>query len=115
MTAHTRNHLPNRRFHETFRFAHWGVSYTVGLGRYPDGLLGEVFINTDKIGTAADVLARDSAVLLSLALQHGIPISAMRHAVTRDGNGEASGPIGKLLDLLHEEEAALERAVGGLS
>jgi hypothetical protein len=115
MTAHTRNHLPQRRFHETFSFAHWGVTYNVGLGRYPDGQLGEVFINTDKkVGTNSDVMARDSAVILSIALQYGVTIGALRHAVTRDGNGEASGPIGRLLDILHEEESALERATGSL-
>ena len=93
---------------------HWNVNYSVGIGRYPDGRIGEVFINTDKIGTAADVLARDSAVLISLALQHGIEVSAMRHALTREINGDASGPIGKLLDLIDAEESSLERAVGDL-
>lgn len=113
MTA-TRRNLPARRFHESVGFSHWGVNYNVGLGRFPDGQLGEVFINTDKIGTAADVLARDSAVLLSLALQYGVPIARLRKSIMREPNGEASGPIGKLLDMLHEEEAALERATGSL-
>lgn len=106
--------LPQRRFHEVFEFEHWGTSYKVGLGRFLDGRLGEVFINTNKVGTAADVLARDSAVLISLALQHGIAVSAMRHALTREINGEASGPIGKLLDLIDAEESTLEQAVGGM-
>lgn len=110
-----RRSLPARRFHETFSFSHWQVNYNVGLGRFPDGQLGEVFINTDKVGTQSDVLARDSAVLLSLALQFGVPISRLRHAVTREPNGDASGPIGKLLDMLHEEESIILRAVKDLA
>lgn len=114
MTAHTRNHLPNRRHHETFVLRHWDANFSVGLGRYPDGRIGEIFINGEKVGTHLDVFARDAAVLLSIALQSDVTIGALRHAVTRDGNGEASGPIGRLLDLLHEEETALARAVGAL-
>lgn len=114
MTAHTRNHLPARRFHETMTLRHWDANFAVGLGRYPDGQLGEVFINGEKAGTHLDVFARDAAVILSIALQSGVKVSALRHAVTRDPNGEASGPIGALLDILHEEEAALQQAVGAL-
>lgn len=106
--------LPQRRYHETFTLRHWNANFAVGLGRYPDGQIGEIFINGEKVGTHLDVFARDAAVILSIALQSGVKISALRHAVTRDPNGEASGPIGKLLDLLHEEEAALEKAVGVL-
>jgi hypothetical protein len=106
--------LPQRRFCETFKLRHWGANFSVGLGRYPDGRIGEIFINGEKVGTNLDVMARDSAVILSLALQYGVDIASLRHAVTRDGNGEASGPIGALLDLLHEEETNLERAVGAM-
>jgi hypothetical protein len=114
MTAHTRNHLPARRHHETFTLRHWDVNFSVGLGRFHDGQIGEIFINGEKVGTHLDTFARDAAVILSIALQSGVTISALRHAVTRDPNGEASGPIGRLLDMLHEEEAALERATGSL-
>jgi hypothetical protein len=115
MIPATRTELPQRRSHTSFEFEHWGTRYSVGLGHFPDGRLGEVFINTGKVGTQADVLGRDSAVLLSIALQSGVTIADLRHAVARDPNGLASGPIGALLDLLHdEEEAALTRAVGAM-
>jgi ribonucleoside-diphosphate reductase alpha chain len=45
-------------------------------------------------------LARDSAVLLSLALQHGTPLSTIAHALTRNADGSPSGPIGTLVDLI---------------
>lgn len=98
-----RDPLPARRAHETIRFTHWGLSYVVGVGRASEvSPVREVFINCGKSGEQAETLARDSAVLLSLALQHGVPIDAMRHAITRNADGEASGPIGKLLDIVGE-------------
>ena len=37
---------------------------------------------------------------LSLALQHGVPIGAIRHAVTRNNNGEAASILGAIVDRL---------------
>lgn len=107
--------LPQRRPHETFQFEHWGSHYTVGIGYYNDGRPGEVFINTGKVGTQSETLARDSAVILSVALQFGVPIDAMLHAITRDADGKPSGPIGALLERIAEDEGStLERAVRDL-
>jgi hypothetical protein len=41
----------------------------------------------------------------SIALQHGVDPDMLRRALTRNGNGAASGPLGTLLDLLAEEGA----------
>lgn len=113
MTA--RCELPQRRFHEVFEFKHWSVGYSVGVGRYPDGRPGEVFINCDKIGTAADVLGRESAVIVSLALQYGVPLTDMLHAIPRDPDGKPSGPIGALLERIAADDGvALEQAVRDL-
>ena len=111
----TRAHLPNRRPHETFSFRHWNMDYVVGLGRSSSGaFVSEVFLNCGKSGDQAETLAKDSAVLLSLALQYGVPISAMSRAITRDTKGAPQGPIGALLDMIASEEAQLARAVGDL-
>lgn len=97
----TRTPLPNRRAHETLRFEHWGLAYVVGLGRANNrSPISEVFLNCAKSGTQAETLARDSAVLLSLALQHGVPLATIGHAITRDADGKPSGPIGALVDLM---------------
>jgi len=69
-----RRRLPNRRGHELLDFEHAGISYTAGVGRFEDGSLAEIFLNTGKHGTAVDVNARDAAVAASLLLQHGCPI-----------------------------------------
>lgn len=100
----TRTILPQRRPHEVFSFYHWSQRFHAGIGRaYPNGPIQEVWINAGKSGTQAETLARDSAVILSIALQYGVPIDDLRHAVMRDANGSASGPIGALLDLLADE------------
>lgn len=106
-----RRDLPARRPHETFVFEHWGSNYTIGLGRDMTGEVQEVFINTGKTGTQMEVLARDSAVLLSIALQYGVPIEVMSRAITRDADDKPSGPIGQLLEKISDEQSALARAV----
>lgn len=103
----TRARLPNRRAHEVVKFSHWGLRYIVGFGRAtPSSKISEVFLNSGKSGEQAQTLARDSAVLLSVALQHGTPIGELQKAITRDANGEPSGPIGRLLDIMAESEGA---------
>lgn len=102
----TRQTLPNRRLHETIRFEHGGLPYVVGLGRANNRApIAEVFINCSKVGSQAETLTRVSAVLLSLALQHGVPLEIIRHAITRDANGKPSGPIGALIDLMCEPDS----------
>ncbi|MEY9806965.1 hypothetical protein [Bradyrhizobium elkanii] len=98
----TRATLPNRRSHEVFNFYHWGRKFIAGVGHDQSGSVREVWINSGKSGEQMETLARDSAVLLSLALQYSIPLDAMRKTIMRDLDGKASGPIGKLLDLLAE-------------
>jgi hypothetical protein len=99
--AAQRERLPDRREHTVVNFTTAdGFRYTAGLGYFDDGRLAEIFLNAEKIGTAIETAARDSAVVASLALQHGVLPETIRHALTRNGNTEASGPLGTLLDLL---------------
>lgn len=101
----TRTILPNRRPHEVLKFHHWGLSYIVGLGRaHENAPVTEVFLNSGKSGEQAQTLARDSAVLLSLALQYGTPVSAMQKAITRNADGSPSGPVGALLDIIAQAQ-----------
>lgn len=98
--------LPNRRAHEAFHFVHWQQKFIAGVGRAtPSAPIAEVWINTGKTGTQAETLARDSAVLLSLALQFGAPLEVIARKLMRDGNGAASGPMGALVDLLIQGDA----------
>ena len=95
-----RRTLPQRRASETFDLRFWNQNFTVTVGFYPDGTLGEVFIDGGKTGQDIQSTARDAAVVLSLALQHGTPIEAIRHAVTRNGSGEAASILGATVDRL---------------
>jgi ribonucleoside-diphosphate reductase alpha chain len=81
-------------------FEHGGIRYTAGVGRFEDGNLAEIFLTTAKHGTAVDVNARDAAVAASLLLQHGCHVDILRKALTRNGDGSASGPLARALDLL---------------
>jgi len=83
-----RHCLPNRRASETFTFECNGLTYIATVSRYPNGDLAEIF------------LAKDSAVVCSLALQHGVPVETIRHALLRDARGNPSSPLGCGLDLL---------------
>ena len=98
-----REPLPNRREHELVDFEHGGFKYIGGIGRFADGRLAEVFLNVAKTGTAIENHARDAAVTASLALQYGTPVDMIRHALTRNGDGSASGALGTLIDLLASE------------
>ena len=95
-----RKPLPYRRLHEVLEFEHAGVAYVAGVGRFADQTIAEIFLNGPKNGTAADVAARDAAIVASLALQHGVPLDVIRHALARDASGSAGGPLGAVLDRL---------------
>lgn len=97
-----RTTLPARRYSETFKFRFGGQNsaYHLTCGYFDDRRLGEVFLSTNKIGSAAEAIARDIAILMSLALQHGCAMGTMRDALTREGNGTASTVAGAVADLL---------------
>jgi len=44
-----------------------------------------------------------AAIAGSLLLQHGCPLDTLRRALTRNGDGSASGPPAHVLDLLHKQ------------
>ena len=101
-----RERLFNRRASETFAFQCSGMNYVATTSRFPDGRLAEIFITNHKVGSDADAAARDSAVVCSIALQHGTPVDVIRRALLRDARGVASSPLGVALDQLAAGESA---------
>lgn len=100
-TASSRRRLPQRRFQELIDFEHAGQRYTAGVGFFQTGEVAEIFMNVPtRAGSAVEVVARDAAILASICLQHGASVETIRRALTRDGDGSASGPLGAVLDLL---------------
>jgi hypothetical protein len=81
----SRERHPNRRRHDVTEVEHSGFQLTVGVGRYTDVRLGEVFINTAKDGTTIDTILKDGAILLSFALQAGIDATTIRAALAPSG------------------------------
>lgn len=103
----TREPLPLRRRSETFDLPFAGLKepHVVTLGFYDDGRIGEVFINGGKSGEVIEAIARDSAVILSMALQHGVPLETISHAITRDGQGQPQTVVGVIVDMITEESS----------
>jgi ribonucleoside-diphosphate reductase alpha chain len=95
-----RERLPDRRLAETLALEFAGLRYTVTIGHFPDGRLGEVFVANHKAGNAADVVVRDAGILLSLLLQHGCAAETISHAVSRNSDGSANGIVGAVVDLI---------------
>jgi hypothetical protein len=73
------------------------------VSRFADGRIGELFLNNHKAGNQVDTNARDAAILLSFALQHGADIDEIRKALCRNSAGRALGPIARALDILAGE------------
>ena len=98
MTA--RRELPQRRRCETFDIDFGGLkrAHTVSVGYYPDGSPGEVFISGGKSGEQVEAIARDGAVLISMALQHGVALDTIKHAITRNAQDEPTSIVGAVID-----------------
>jgi hypothetical protein len=101
-----RHRLPNRRSLDTFAIEHDGQRYKISLGREykgpgrPFGPILEVFVNAQQVNSAADVLASDGAILMSLLLQHGCAIETINHAMKRNPDGSPSSPLGRAAALI---------------
>lgn len=98
----SRRLLPAKRRCETFTLPFGGLSrnHSVTIGYYEDDMPGEVFITGGKSGEMVEAIARDSAILLSFCLQHGVPLDAIRHAITRDAQNTPLSIVGVVVDKL---------------
>jgi hypothetical protein len=99
MTA-ARERLPNRRASQQVTFECNGLKYVATVSFFDDGRIAEIFLSNSKAGSHSDSAAKDSAVVCSIALQFGVPVDVIRHALLRDARGNASSPLGVALDLL---------------
>jgi hypothetical protein len=100
----TRRKLSNRRPSISFNFECNSLAYTATISRYSNGDLAEIFVSNSKAGSHSDSAAKDSAVVASLALQHGVPLDVIRKALLRDPRGRPSSPLGVALDIIAEGE-----------
>jgi hypothetical protein len=104
MTA--RRRLPNRRASLNFDLASQGLKFTATVSRFADGSIAEIFLQNHKAGSMAGINAADAAVVCSIALQYGVPLSVIRKALMCDADGKASGPLAEALDQILEHDSA---------
>lgn len=100
----SRETLQNCRNHEIIKFIFRGREYLAGVGRFSDGRIAELFIDSVKGGADAIADARDAAVCFSIAAQYGAPLSVVREALTRNENNIATGVLGAALDAIAETD-----------
>jgi hypothetical protein len=103
MTTTPRRRLPDRRPSITFDVEAFSLRFTVTASPFDDSSIGEIFIQNHKADSSAGIMASDSAIAASLALQYGCPADVLRKALSRDARGNASGPLGVALDTLARE------------
>ena len=98
--------LPARRAAETFQLTHGGknTTFMVTFGYYENLRLGEIFISGAKAGSEVEAVARDGAVLLSIALQYGVPVETIKGAITRNLDGTPSTIIGAVVDKIGTDD-----------
>ena len=110
-----RQRLPNRRECHIEVLDVAGQSFTACIGFDPDtGQPRELFLNGGKEGSQVDALLSDAATAISIALQYGVPPSALAKSIGRLPNlpvspakldspatsGQAASAIGAAIDLL---------------
>lgn len=103
-----RETLSGRRACHTFELRFGNADFATGVGVFADGRPAEVFVTGAKAGSDVQALARDGAILLSLALQFGVPLETIKHAITRtDREDTPASLIGALVDGVEAEGPAL--------
>lgn len=95
-----RDVLPTRRYSETFTMQFGNLPFLVSVGYFQDARPAEVFVNLVKSGSHLEGVTHDAAVLLSIALQYGAPVSVLAGAITRTPQGAPQSVIGDILDRL---------------
>ena len=110
-----RKRLPSRRPAHTEALEIDGQAFTATVGFDPeDNSPRELFLTAGKEGSMLNAMLADVAVVISIALQHGIPAAALAKSIGRlpivpvgpadldkpHSGQEPASPIGAALDLL---------------
>lgn len=123
----TRDRLPNRRPNESETLEVNGQKFTACVGFDPaTGWPREIFLNGDKEGSHFDAILSDAATVISVALQHGVPVAALVKSVGRApelatepgsflqlaAGSKPASPIGAALDFLLRLEPRVAYRLG---
>lgn len=101
----TRQRLTDRRPADTIkiRSVHQDRTLHLTLGYYPDSRLGELFVHGAKVGSHMDAMLSEFATLLSIALQHGMPLQDFAANLQREPDGRPCTVLGEITDALMAE------------
>jgi hypothetical protein len=95
-----RRRLTQRRRAETVDLAVGSVTVSATIGFDVDDEPTEIFLSGAKDGSGLAAILEDASVVISVALQHGVPVSALAKSISRipqnlDGPSiEPASPIG---------------------
>jgi hypothetical protein len=99
-----RNKLPNRRASVVLAFRWGSLDFTTGFSRCATtGRVLELFIANHKAAGAIDHIAKDSAIVCSIALQFGADFEVIRCGLLRDSQGKPASPLGAAMDAIARE------------
>lgn len=87
-----RERLPARREREHHQLSIGGHTVHMSIGFRPDGRPGELFLDMHKDGAPLRAMTTALARVVSLALQHGMPLAAVVQALA-DIRGEPHGMV----------------------
>jgi hypothetical protein len=65
-----------------------------------------VFLRAGKAGTDLSIQSQETAIAVSLALQHGCPADLIRSSMPRTADLQPEGAVGMLLDILAGKKTA---------
>ncbi len=77
LMSHARRRLPSKRHGLTQEAKVGGNKVFLRTGEYQDGTLGEIFIDMHKEGAALRSVMNCFAMLVSMALQYGVPLDVL--------------------------------------
>ncbi|MFY9615746.1 MAG: vitamin B12-dependent ribonucleotide reductase [Candidatus Dormiibacterota bacterium] len=75
--APVRRKLPDERASITHKFDIQGHEGYITVGKFDDGSPGEIFVKMAKEGSTLSGMVDSFAIMVSLALQYGVPLEAM--------------------------------------
>ena len=111
MSETWRSRLPNRRPSVTRRIEAAGIAAYATIGFNPaTGVPSEIFMSPcdSPVGSSVEALISDLAVVISVALQHGVPPEALSwsvaYAYEGGRDGERCSIVGAALDAVVAEQ-----------
>ncbi|MEK7388453.1 MAG: vitamin B12-dependent ribonucleotide reductase [Elusimicrobiota bacterium] len=87
-----RRYLPQKRSGHTVETALNGQKLYIRTGEYPDGRLGELFLDFGKPGSPVQEMLNCLSIAVSLGLQYGVPLEDLVDRLTFT-RFEPSGPV----------------------